>query len=87
VPLTALKGTMTAGTSTSFADRLGQVQAPTIVVGGTHDPIFSPQALQDGVAAPLAGARVALLDCGHEIPLEQPRELAAIIEAFLAALG
>lgn len=78
---------MTAGTSTSFADRLGQVQAPTIVVGGTHDPIFSPQALQDGVAAPLAGARVALLDCGHEIPLEQPRELAALIEAFLAALG
>lgn len=32
-------------------------------------------------------ARLAVLDAGHEIPLEQPRELAALIEAFLAGLA
>jgi hypothetical protein len=29
---------------------------------------------------------MAIVDCGHEIPLERPRELAAIVEAFLAGL-
>jgi pimeloyl-ACP methyl ester carboxylesterase len=35
----------------------------------------------------IKGARMVILDCGHEIPLERPRELAALIEAFLAGLG
>jgi hypothetical protein len=40
--------------------------------------------LRSAVVAPLAGARLALIDCGHEIPMEAPAELAALIEAFLA---
>lgn len=84
---TALEGTMNAAIATSFADRLGSISAPTLVVGGAHDEMFSPEMLRDGVVAPLATARLALLDAGHEVPLEQPRELAAVIEAFLAGLG
>jgi hypothetical protein len=49
--------------------------------------MFGPAALRAAVVAPLARARLALIDCGHEIPLEAPRELAAVIEAFLAGLG
>lgn len=86
VPLLALQGTMEAVTSTSFVDRLQDVRTPTLVVGGRRDPMFSRDALRDGVAAPLHDARLELLDCGHEIPIELPRELAALIDGFLAGL-
>jgi pimeloyl-ACP methyl ester carboxylesterase len=83
----ALEGTLSAVMTTSFTDRLASITAPSLVVGGSGDPMFGPDALRAGVVAPLAGARLALVDCGHEIPLEAPRELAAVIEAFLAGLG
>lgn len=71
----------------SFAAELAPVCTPTLVVGGIHDPIFPPAALREGVVAPLRRARLALLDCNHEVPLEQPRELAALLEAFVAGLA
>lgn len=82
-----LKGTLDAVCTTSFADRVGLIATPTLVVGGSGDPMFSPDALRAGVVAPLPRARLALVDAGHEVPVERPRELAALIEAFLAALG
>jgi non-heme chloroperoxidase len=83
----ALKRTLDAVCATSFADKVGAIAAPTLVVGGSGDPMFSPDALRAGVVAPLPRARLALVDAGHEVPIERPRELAALIEAFLAALG
>ena len=82
----ALEGTLSAVMTTSFTDRLASITTPSLVVGGSGDPMFGPDALRAGVVAPLPRARLALLDCGHEIPLEAPRELAALIEAFLAGL-
>jgi pimeloyl-ACP methyl ester carboxylesterase len=58
-----------------------------LVVGGSGDSMFPPGALRAAVVPPLAGARLALVDCGHEVPIEAPHELAAIIEACLAGLG
>ena len=87
VPLGALEETLGACINTSFADRLAGACVRTLVVGGAHDPIFSPEVLRRGVAAPVPGARVTILDCSHEIPVERPRELAALIEAFVAGLG
>jgi 3-oxoadipate enol-lactonase len=87
VPRRALEQTLAMCTSSSFADRLGEVHVPSLVVGGRHDAMFSPDYLREGVAGPLPNARMALLDCGHEIPLERPADLAAVIEAFLAGLG
>jgi pimeloyl-ACP methyl ester carboxylesterase len=75
---------MEAVMSTDFADRV--VPVPTLVVGGLGDQIFGPEALRDGVVAPLPGARLELLDCGHEIPLERPRELAELIQGFVTDL-
>jgi pimeloyl-ACP methyl ester carboxylesterase len=34
----------------------------------------------------LKNARFEIIDCGHEIPIEKPKELAERIEAFLAGL-
>jgi non-heme chloroperoxidase len=83
----ALEQTLDAVMATSFTDRLASISAPSLVVGGSGDPMFPPDLLRAAVVAPLAGARLALIDCGHEIPIEAPRELAALIEAFLAGLG
>lgn len=80
----ALEGTLNVAMTASFTDRLASITAPSLVVGGSGDPMFGPDMLRAGVVAPLAGARLALLDCGHEIPIEAPAELAALIEAFLA---
>jgi pimeloyl-ACP methyl ester carboxylesterase len=82
----ALEGTLKAADATSFADRVGEITAPALVVGGLHDPMFSPDLLRQAVVGPLRGARLALIDSGHEVGLEAPRELAALVEAFLAAL-
>jgi pimeloyl-ACP methyl ester carboxylesterase len=87
VPRFALEGTMTACIATSFVDRLSAMTAPTIVIGGLRDTMFTPEILRNGIVAQIPGARLALLDCAHEIPLEKPRELAALIEAFLAGLN
>jgi len=84
---TALGETLNMCTETTFADQVAGMRIPTLVVGGTTDPIFSPEVLRHGVSGPIAGARLALLDSNHEIPLERPRELAAVIEGFLAGLG
>ena len=82
----ALEGTLNAVMATSFADRLASITTPTLVIGGSGDPMFTPDALRAGVVAPLAHARLALVDAGHEIPIEAPRELAALVEAFHAGL-
>jgi pimeloyl-ACP methyl ester carboxylesterase len=80
----ALEGTLNVATNASFTERLASITIPSLVIGGSGDPMFGPDALRAAVVAPLAGARLALIDCGHEIPLEAPAELAALIEAFLA---
>jgi hypothetical protein len=49
--------------------------------------MFTPELLREAVAAPLPGARLALLDAGHEIGIELPGQLAAVVEAFLGGLG
>lgn len=83
----ALVGSLDAACATSFADRLGEIAAPALVVGGLHDSLFTPDLMRDAVAEPLPRARLVLLDAGHEIALELPRQLASLIEAFLAGSG
>jgi non-heme chloroperoxidase len=78
----ALEGTLDAVMRTSFVDRLSAIDAPSLVIGGSGDPMFTPELLRAAVVPPLAGARLELIDCGHEIPIEAPRELAALIADF-----
>ena len=60
-----------------FTDRLGATRAATLVVGGLHDPMLAPDFLRHEVVQTIPGARLALVDSGHEIPIELPGELAA----------
>jgi hypothetical protein len=43
--------------------------------------------VREHIVRPIPAARLALLDCGHEIPLELPRETGTLIEAFVSGLG
>ena len=81
----ALNETLKICVHESFVEKLAVPDLPTLIIGGIHDPIFSSEALH-AVAAPFPKARIALLDSNHEIPIEQPREFAALIEAFVAGL-
>jgi pimeloyl-ACP methyl ester carboxylesterase len=45
-----------------------------------------PPSLLKGMADGLKNARLEIINCGHEIPIEKPKELAERIEAFLAGL-
>ncbi|MBV9085576.1 MAG: alpha/beta hydrolase [Acidobacteriaceae bacterium] len=69
-----------------FASALSATRAPTLGICGIYDPVLSPELMRKEVVDRIPGARMALLDCGHEIPLEKPLETAALIEAFVAAL-
>jgi non-heme chloroperoxidase len=82
----ALDETLRICINESFVEKLAAPDLPTLIIGGIDDPIFSPDALRYAVAAPFPKARIALLDSNHEVPIEQPREFAALIQAFLAGL-
>lgn len=70
--------------TTSFIERLNSVRVPVLVVASAHDQLHSPET--DAVVASLADARLETLECGPEIPMEVPAELALLIEKFVAGL-
>jgi len=86
VPGPVLECTLQTCISMSFADRVESLRMPILVVGGRHDPVFPPDAVAH-LARTLPCARGISLPCNHEIPMERPRELAHLIEAFVSGLG
>jgi pimeloyl-ACP methyl ester carboxylesterase len=87
IPDHTLQETLKICTEEGFTDKLGAIRAPTIVISGTADPMGTPAYVRTEVVHRIPGARLALLPCGHNVPLEMPVETAAIIQGFLAGLG
>ncbi len=85
VTRTVLEETLELCCASDFSALVAGSTVPTLVVGGAGDWIFTPEALRDGVAAPLDHAEVEILDCGHEIPVEAPQELAELVSRFVTA--
>jgi pimeloyl-ACP methyl ester carboxylesterase len=83
VAASVLRGTVDLATNAAFAEQVSGSTTPTLVVGGAGDWMFPPDALRDGVVAPLARARLEIIDCGHEIPIEAPAELAELVTGFI----
>ena len=40
-----------------------------------HDPLMTPDYIRREILHKVPGARMALLDCGHNLPLELPMDL------------
>lgn len=68
-------------------ERLGQITAPTLVIGGTADQM-TPQKYAAFLADKIPGARLAIIeDAGHMVMLEQPELVARTVEQFLATIA
>lgn len=76
------------GRSADFADRLGRIAVPTVVVAGEHDPLAPPARVKRDVADRIAGAVfVTLRGAGHNLPVEAPDEIAGVIVRMERATG
>jgi pimeloyl-ACP methyl ester carboxylesterase len=68
---------------TDLSARLGEVRAPTLLVGSDVDPICPPAAIAF-LAERLPGARTALVRGGtHLFALERPDEVAPLVRAHV----
>ena len=63
---------------------LPKIQAPTLIVASEKDQHCPPKAAEI-IATGITGSRLEILpDAGHPVPVEKPRELARLINSFLA---
>ena len=83
VTKTVLHDTLDLVATASFIPTAHAKQVPTLVVGGSADWLFPPQVLEHGVADALTHAQLEILDCGHEVPIEDPDALAHLVSRFL----
>lgn len=64
-------------------DCLAKITAPTLVIAGRQDSIFSVEE-HKFLAATIPGARMAIIeDCGHAAPLERPQAVTALLRYWL----
>lgn len=72
-----------AGTTHDALPRLGEIEAPTLIVHGTKDAVVDPRNA-DLLAEHIPEARVELLPgCGHLPFWEEPERFAALVKEFL----
>jgi 2-succinyl-6-hydroxy-2,4-cyclohexadiene-1-carboxylate synthase len=70
------------GSMEPLHDRLGDVQAPTLVIAGSQDPIGCPRAA--AIAAAIPGARFEVVErAGHAPHLETPAAFRRLVLSFL----
>jgi pimeloyl-ACP methyl ester carboxylesterase len=66
--------------------RVGQITAPTLVIGGTADQMTPPR-YATFLAEKIPGARLALIEgAGHMVMLEQSEQVARHVHEFLASI-
>jgi pimeloyl-ACP methyl ester carboxylesterase len=77
------------GSRVDVSDRIGHIKVPIVVIGGSLDPVITPEVLDSDVIIPLKGLveKVIMVDSGHLVPLEAPDVLAEGISAFVVRLG
>lgn len=74
-----------AATRPAFADRIGAIGCPVLVITGSADAVI-PSAASDELAAAIRRARlVRLAGCGHMPQLEERASFAAAIAGFHSA--
>jgi 3-oxoadipate enol-lactonase len=63
-------------------DGIGRIQAPTLVISGSHDAGTPPERGRE-IAAAVPGAEFLALDAAHIANIEQPDAFGAAVETFL----
>lgn len=66
--------------------RIGEITAPTLVIGAEGDKVLSP-ANSRALAGAIGGARLEMLrGCGHGLTIERADDVNALIAGFVAGL-
>ena len=71
-----------AGATDAIADRLQDIEVPTLLIAGALDERYAVAAAAMAEAMPHARAAV-VADAGHAVHLERPDEFANLVEEFL----
>lgn len=67
----------------TVVDRLGEIEAPTLIMAGREDFVFPPDA-QYELAAGIPGARLRLIErAGHDPHSEQPDAVMDAVSDFI----
>jgi non-heme chloroperoxidase len=86
IPPAVIQGSFDGWTGARFADKLGEIRAPVLVVG-TDDSFFPQEFLRNAITSHIARASLVYLPGpGHYPGVERPRETAAILRAFFTPL-
>lgn len=73
------------GSREDWAERVGLLRTPTLVVAGRGDPALGPDTQRRLVLPHLAQARLEVIEgAGHLLPLERPEAVAGLIAGLLA---
>ncbi|MCS7061713.1 MAG: alpha/beta hydrolase, partial [Anaerolineae bacterium] len=71
---------------THFPEKLPHISAPTLVIGGAHEPFLNPDFLKETVVSKIGGAKLVMVpDCAHFIHLQQAALTAGLTRGFIAA--
>ncbi|MCS7054770.1 MAG: alpha/beta hydrolase [Thermoflexales bacterium] len=70
----------------NFPERLSRITAPTIVIGGQHEPFLTKDFMMATVVGLIRHARyLTVPDCAHFIHIQQAAVTAGIVRGFVAA--
>ncbi|QDG49610.1 alpha/beta hydrolase [Persicimonas caeni] len=82
----ASRQSLDAWTQADFADMVGQIQTPTLVMV-SDDPFMTPGLLQQLVVDPIPNASLTYFGgAGHYLQVEDPAQTASNIDGFIAGL-
>ncbi len=82
-----LAGLMASIRGLDLREVLGTIRAPVMVVGAGDDLMFPPPHAR-ALAAGIAGAELVMLPgAPHGVVVEQPEEVAALIDRFVVGIG
>ena len=71
---------LTKGSNEDWAERVGVLQTPALILAGADDPFLGPTAQRFSMAPHFASAAVVdVADAKHLLPLEQPGRVASLI--------
>jgi len=72
-----------SGSKEDWASYVGVLDLPTLIVAGTRDQALGPEAQREHTLPHFSRGRLAEVECSHLIPLERPKQLAALIASFI----
>lgn len=85
-PLWAHRAVCEIAMWTDLTREIGVIDIPALVVVGEHDPVYGIAYQQSAMLPALAHARLEIVNCGHELVLACPTEIAALCRPFLGSL-